>query len=309
MENKNIEAHSVKIKSRLTNEELNATLCIDDETYCYEVLPAQQQIILRRKYQSYGKTESNPVKVFDMKKYTYIEQINERDRDARHFLVYEATTNKSSIKLYSDGAGWEYYSYGELEELASFENASGWEWIDDYAICISLNNNGGKIIYNFWNKSQSCEFGKGTRIWYSEDIIDYLDPKKHRTILVRENVAKGIASDTITYGFDFYRMDLATRVCSDEQQRYIKKYNVKETTKHLKKTGRPILNDVYKKCGETTMEGEVDKYLDLLDELGVSLPFSSPSQPVYIYDKEGNYGLNKEYLKKLRRRYYVGKNN
>ncbi len=309
MENKNIKAHSVKIKNRLTNEELNATLCIDDETYCYEVLPAQHQIILRRKYQSYGKTESHPVKVFDMKKYTYIEQINERDRDARHFLVYEAATpNKNSIKLYSDGAGWEYYSYGELGELASFKNTSGWDWIDDHTICIYLTN-GGKLIYNFLKKSQSREFGKGTKIWYSKDIIDYLDPKKHRTILVRENVAKGIASDTITYGFDFYRMDLATRVCSEEQQRYIKKYNVKETTKHLKKTGQPIENDVYKKCGSATIEGEVDKYLNLLNELGVSMPNFAPEQPVYTDDKEGNYGLNKEYLKKLRRRYYIGRNN
>ena len=306
MENKNIKEHYIKSVDDLTDEVMETILYIDDEKYCYEKVPVQNQIILRRKYRSYGKTESIPVHVFDAKNVTSIEQ--KYNRDIRYFVVLEGRPSTESIMtIYADWIGFNE-GVGTLVKKASFENVGTYDWIDDETLCIYLAN-GEKIIYDIWTGERSHNFSKGTRIWYSKDIIDYLDPKHHHTILIRENVAKGIAEDTITYGYNFWKAGLATRIDSKEQQRYIKKYNIKETTKHLKKTGQFIGNDVYKKCGAATMEAEIDKYLDLLNELGVSMPFSTPEQPIYIPDGEGHDVLNEEYLKKLRRRYYIGRNN
>lgn len=306
MENKNIKE---KNKIRYINDndiEFNL-FRLDTDKYDYEVLPDQKKLILRRiTGGDFWSPKSTPIHIFDnTDNIKGIEQkyINE----CTYFKVYEGDSDFDyTITIYKDSG--KIGPRGKFEQVAKFDGVMSHEEINDEALYI-LKKDGEKIIYNIWMHKQSCKFDKGTKIWYSEDIIDYLDPRYHSTVLVRQNVAKGIASDTITYGFDFYRMDLATRVDSKEQQRYIKKYNVRETTKHLKNLERFIGNDIYKKCGESTMEGEVDKYLDLLDELGVSLPFSSPLQSVYKYDEEGKYILNKEYLKNLKRRYYIGKNN
>ena len=84
--------------------------------------------------------------------------------------------------------------------------------------------------------------------------------------------------------------------------------NQRETIRYKKKNGKyNRFSNIKKECGETTYKAEIDKYLQLLDELGISMPNFAPEKQVKTYDEKGWYGINKEHLKMLKRRYYVGK--
>ena len=277
---------------------------IDNEKYVCEVLNDQKRLILRRIIDgNRWNSKSIPIQVFDLDNITYIDQID--IGKFTYFITCEHRKDYShKVTIYNDLTKW----YGPFKQEAKFNNVCDYKMIDDMTLYFETPDE-YKFLYNIAYEKRSHTYGKDAIIWYSKKLMDYLDPRYHSTILIREKVAKGSAKDTITYGLDIKQMDLATRVRSQEQDRYIKKYNLRETTKYKRQNGQFIGNDIRKKCGETTMQAEINKYLDLLDESGEykETPSYQFEPGPYIYKEEGEYPLNTEYLKKLKRRYYVGK--
>lgn len=276
-----------KIEKSIDNEYIKIEY--DENEYDVEILSSQMKAILKRKLDG----EIITCHVFDLKDEYKIKQIDGHN-------VFYTITNDGTYTFYRSFDTHLYLTW-------QFESIKLAQPIKN-GVFVLYNADDIAVIYNAITNKMSNELPS-----YSIDtnakIMDYIDPKYHSTVLIREEVEKGIAKDTITYGLDVDDMDLATKVWSVEQQRYIKKYNTKEAIKYLKNKGKKIVIEAGAKTlrGEITLINEVDKYLKLLDEQGIYNIYPNQDKDIMVYDDEEGHIPNKEHLKHLRRDYRIKK--
>ncbi len=252
----------------------------------YEVEIVGNYAILKSKLY---RDSSESIHVFDLDKVCIIKQVN---KDRPYFI----TISRTGIGM-NDILTVYYDCVHELEKIDEIPFAKI-EKIKDGVYIITEGSGFDSYIYNL-NK-QSNSYSRHC-IETDSHIMDYIDPKYHNTVLVTEKLRKGIAEDRITYGIDLDTFDIVTNIFSEEQQRYIKKYNSRETIKYIAPSS---LNDVGSTSGLATKEGEVEKYLKLLNEQGIYTFYPNQDKEMYVYDENDKHVINKTHLKNLKRRYY-----
>ena len=264
----------------------------DEEKYDVEIIYSQMYAVLKSKTEN-GERINH---IFDLTKEHIIKQIGNQNA---FYTIIDNGRSGDTFTFYSD---WEH----ELYERQVVENVIYITSIKDGVFMLYLDDNTA-VIYNTITHRMSNTWPV-SNIDINPKVMDYIDPRYHSTVLIRETVEKGIAKDTITYGLDIDKMDLATKIWSVEQQRYVKKYNKRETAKCIKKITRFVYKDtVEEKRGEATMMFEIDKYLELLNEQGIYNVYPNQDKDIMVYDDEKGHIPNVEHLKHLKRRYYVGK--
>ena len=262
------------------------TIEYDEEKYEVEILKNGSQAILKSKLY---RDSSEVIHVFDLDEVSIIRQI---DKDRPYFITISRTRygKQDTLTAYYDSVHF-------LEETDKFEIDNMFEFKPGVFL---ITNGNDSFIYNMHKYSSTLPVGS---FELDVNIMEFIDPKYENTVLVREDVEYGIAKDTITYGLDLDTLELVTNIWSTEQQKYIKKYNTKETKKYLRSIHAfPFVNN--EKMGACTIENEVDKYLKLLDAQGIYTTYPGQDKSMYVYDVDGKHILNKEHLKHLRRRYY-----
>ena len=264
----------------------------DEEKYDVEIIYSQMYAVLKSKTENGEKINH----IFDLTQEHIIKQIGNQNA---FYTIIDNGRSGDTFTFYSD---WEH----ELYERQKVENVIHITSIKDGVFMLYLDDNTA-VIYNTITHRMSNTWPV-SNIDINPKVMDYIDPRYHSTVLIRETVEKGIAKDTITYGLDIDKMDLATKIWSVEQQRYVKKYNKRETAKCIKKITRFVYEDtVEEKRGEATMMFEIDKYLELLNEQGIYNVYPNQDKDIMVYDDEKGHIPNVEHLKHLKRRYYVGK--
>ena len=266
----------------------------DENEYDVEILYSQSLAVLRRNLVIDG----NKVicHVFDLTKEHIIKQIE------NHNIFYTITETSYTSGTFS------FYNllWEGLDLKWQFENIHMMLPIKE-GVFILYDDDDYAHIYNALTNKLSIKH-IAHNVYIDKDIMDYIDPKYHSTVLIKEDVEEGIAKDTITYGIDVDDMELATKIWSTEQQRYIKKYNKKETAKRIKEITRFVYKDtIEKKRSEATFKFEVEKYLELLDKQGIYTIYPNQDKRIMVYDDDEGHIPNKEHLKHLRRDYRIKK--
>ena len=274
----------------------------DWDEYNYEVLYEQELLILniRRGRDRWKRDSYSPIHVFDLSKTTYIEQVNHGD--TTYFVTYEFgkdNKNKAMNFYYSTG------NYLILDKRIENINVDAFYHIKKGKYIIKQDNNDFAYIYNMFRYKELSLCGVED-VYCSSDVMNYIDPKYKNTILIREkirhseskNFEDNLFCDYVTYGIDLDDFDIVTNIHSEEQVRYIKKYNTKETIEYYGEEDKNSARHTGAQ-GLATINNEVKKYLDELYERSIYGICPSQKKPVLI-----DHNINEEHVKNFKRRYF-----
>lgn len=274
---------------------LKTNVFVDKNAYTFKVIPGQNKLILERIIGGDSwNPKTTPIQVFDLNNTTCIEQIN-NDKSV-FFIAYELRdSDNKSITVYEDLTKyWEPF-----KQIARFENFDDYELINGRTFII-WEKSGNKFLHNI-ALDKRVDFDEDTKIWIDKEIIDLIDPRYHNTVLVRQKMESltDFSYDYVTYGIDLTDFDIVTSIWSEEQRRYIKKYNSKERKKIYEETER---DPKYFSPDDLIMLSEVKRYLDELYWQGIFTICRDQEKTIIRHSCTGNE-INEEHVKKLKRQY------
>lgn len=273
----------------------------DPDKYNFEVLREQELLILNIRHgRDRWKRESyRPIHVFDLSKTTFIEQVDHNS--STYFVTYEF---RQDIK--NKAINFYYALPDSLELIRRIENINvdALQHIKNGKYVIKEDGK-DKYIYNMF-RDKELHLTGNDKIYCNSNIMNYIDPKYKNTVLIRKKIRHSksqtfednLFCDYVTYGIDLDYFDIVTNLYSEEQERYIKKYNAKETIESYGK-GNENFAHATGANGLATLYDEVTKYLNELYEQSIYGICPSQEKPVLI-----NHEVNEEHVKNFKRRYF-----